>query len=167
MDSQRGPVRLIVSTFALLIIILPGYAQVQPSRMQGSSAWATQESSRSGDKSSWITLGRSGAVGTPDGPELHLSVTSKKSEPLEIKVTFKTPGPGEACELTKTVAPSVRTVFACPQTSLQPDRTYPVMVDVFKQGEKRRADRIRLSYRFGRNDIARLEERIAKMRPGR
>ena len=167
MNSRRGPARLFVTAMGLLIFAGAGYAQIQPSKTQSSSAWAMQESPNDGGKSSWIALGTSGAVGTPDGPELRLSVSNRKTEPLELRVTFKTPGRKGDCVVTKTLAPSGKIEFACHQDSLLPEKTYPVTIEVFKQGKQKRVERVRLSYRFGRDDIARLEERIAKMRPGR
>lgn len=163
MTLRRG---LTVTGLALLFLAGTTSAQHQPSRMQSESAWATQHSAHDSTKSSWITLSRGGAVGTPDGPELRLSVSSKKGVPLDVKVTFRMEG-AEDCVVTRTIAPSGKAGFACTQSSLVAEKTYPVTIEIFKQGKSKRVDRLRFSYRFGKNDIARLEDRIARMKPGR
>jgi len=164
MHWRRG---IIVSSAAALLLVMPGYAQMQPSRGSGKTVYNMESGSAPGSRSSWVEIGRSGAVGTPSGPEIRIAVTNKQDRPLRVKVLFEAEGKNGKCERTRELKPKEIVNFSCLQDSLESDRSYPVTIEVFKADRKRRVDVVRLRYAFGEREVAQIESQVARMKPGR
>ena len=168
MGPQRSGGMLVRATSAL--IVLGAMATSSPIWPQGMEPLGFMEDRSKGFEKSvpdtrasrYVRISHAGAISTTDGPALHVRVTNIADEPIQVEVKFDAPGRDADCSEAADLDPDTGQRYVCPQATIRPGITYPVTVEVRSPGKRWPIERIRRSYRFGKENVTALAGRGAR-----
>jgi hypothetical protein len=109
--------------------------------------------------SRYVRITQAGAVRTLDGPALHVRVTNITDEPIHVAVAFDPPGQAADCTEAADLDPAIGQRYVCPQPMIRSGVRYPVTIEVRTTGKRAPVERIRQTYRFGKDHLAALAGR--------
>ncbi len=171
MDPCRSGGIFVRTTSALVILgamatSAPVWSQgsqvIEPLGFMGDRYLGLENRSPETPASRYVRISHAGAVSTPDGPALHVRVTNITDEPIHVAVRFDAPGREADCADAADLDPAIGQRYICRQEVIRSGVKYPVTIEIRTAGKREPVERIRRSYRFGKDHLAALAGRTGR-----